>query len=130
MARVQIHSGGTFNVNYHIVFCPKRRKPVLVDDIAADCKAIISETVVKVKGKIEALEVLPDHVHLFLSIHPKISPHQIVKRVKGATSNLLRAKFPQLLKMPALWSSSYYVGTVGTVSDSVVKFYVENQKGK
>jgi putative transposase len=127
---IRKHSGGTFNISYHVVFCPKRRRPVLVDDIARDCKNIIVEILEKIKGKTEALEIMPDHVHLFVSIHPKISPHMIIKKIKGATSNYLRKKYPQLSCLPALWSSSYYVGTVGTVSESTVKFYIENQKGK
>ena len=124
------HRGGSYSINYHIVFCPKRRKPVLVNDIATDCKTILAETVAKVNGKIEALEVMPDHVHIFVSLHPKLSPHQLIKRLKGATSNALRKKFPQLLTIAALWSSSYYVGTVGQVSESVVQMYIEGQKGK
>lgn len=130
MAITRKHCGGAFNINYHIVFCPKRRKPVLIEDIAVDCRNTIAEVVTSVNGKVEALEVMPDHVHLFISIHPKISPHLLVKRIKGATANFLRKKYPQLHYLPTLWSSSYYVGTIGTASDSIVKMYIENQKGK
>jgi putative transposase len=130
MVKTKKHLGGTYNINYHIVFCPKRRKSVLIGNIAFDCEKIIAEICEKVKGKIEAIDIMPDHVHLFLSIHPKISPHQIIKRIKGATSKELRQKYPQLLKLPALWSSSYYIGTIGHVSESVVKLYIENQKNK
>ena len=76
------------------------------------------------------MEIMPDHVHLFVSSPPVLSPHKIVKKLKGASSNILRKEFPQLLKLPALWSSSYYVGSVGFVSESIVKNYIENQKGK
>lgn len=130
MDNIKKHLGGTYNINYHIVFCPKRRRAVLVDDIALSCKNIITDIVQKVNGQIESLEVMPDHVHIFVSIHPKISPHILVKQIKGATSNKLRKTFPQLLKLPTLWSSSYYIGTVGHVSESVVRLYIENQKNK
>jgi len=123
------HRGGTYNINYHIVFCPKYRRPILVGNLAEDCKKDFTTVIENVNGKIEAMEVMPDHVHLFLSIGPKISPNSLVKQLKGATSKHLRAKYPHLLKLPALWSSSYYVGTIGMVSESVVKMYIENQKG-
>lgn len=130
MAKHRKHKGGTFNINYHIVFCPKRRRCVLVDDIASDCVSILRDTVAKINGKVEALEILPDHVHLFVSMHPKLSPHLLVKKLKGATSNFLRKKYPQLTCIPALWSSSYYIGTIGSASETVVKLYIENQRGK
>lgn len=124
------HLGGTFNINYHIVFCPKRRASVLVGNIAHDCEATLVQLVEELRGQIQAIEIMPDHVHIFISIHPKISPHQIVKKLKGATSRLLRKKYPQLLRLPCLWSSSYYIGTVGHVSDSIVKLYIEHQKSR
>jgi putative transposase len=123
------HRGGAYNINYHIVFCTKYRHSVLVGNIAQDCKKDFTTAVEKVKGKIEAMEVMPDHVHLFISVEPKISPNSLIKKLKGATSKHLRTKYPQLMKMSSLWSSSYYVGTVGMVSESVVKLYIENQKG-
>jgi putative transposase len=121
---------GVYNVNYHLVWCSKRRKSVLVEGIANDAKEIFNEKASEMGIKIEILEVMPDHVHLFVSANPSLSPHQIVKRLKGATSNILRKKYPQLSRIPALWSSSYYVGTIGMVSESVVRNYIENQKGK
>lgn len=124
------HRGGVYNLNYHIIWCPKRRVPILIENIAIDLDSLIRDTLIEMDLKVEALEVMPDHVHLFVSAPPKISPHQIVKRCKGASSNLLRKKYPQLLKMPCLWSSSYYCGSVGQVSESVVRHYIESQKGK
>lgn len=119
-----------YNINYHIVFCPKRRRKILVESIASDCKDIITQVCEEVKAKVEALEIMPDHVHLFVSANPTISPHALIKKIKGRTSNLLRKEYLQLSKMTSLWSSSYYVGTIGQVSESVVKLYIENQKGK
>ena len=119
-----------YNLNYHVVWCPKRRAPVLIGNIQNDLKDILKETCNSLGIQIQALEVMPDHVHLFVSCGPKISPHVLVKKMKGASSNFLRKKYPSLLKLPALWSSSYYAGTVGTASETVVKMYIENQKGK
>lgn len=126
----KISSHCVFNINYHIVFTPKRRKAVLVGDIARDLKQNILETAAKVKIKIEAMEIMPDHVHLFVSSSPSIAPHKIVKRIKGNSSHFLRQKYSQLLKLPTLWNHAYYCGTVGQVSESVVKNYIESQKSK
>ena len=121
---------GVFNLNYHIVWTPKRRKAVLVGLIEDRLKDVLLDKSTQIGIKIEKMEIMPDHVHLFVSSNPKLSPHVIVKRLKGASSNVLRKEFPQLLRLPSLWSSSYYVGSVGFVSESVVKNYIENQKGK
>jgi putative transposase len=91
---------------------------------------IISEKASEINIEIGALEVMGDHVHVFVSAPSNLSPHEIVKKLKGATSNILRKKYPELKCIPCLWSGSYYVGTVGFVSDSVVKNYIESQKGK
>ena len=126
--RLSKHS--VHNVNYHLVFCPKRRKPVLVDDIEKDLHKIILEITEKMNVKIESLAIMPDHVHMFVSCPPTIAPHEIVKNIKGASSAYLRSRYPFLMKIPTMWSRSYYIGSIGHVSESVVKHYIENQKGK
>lgn len=118
------------SINYAIVFCPKRRSPVLVDEIVEELRVIISKELAQIHVKIESLSIQPDHVSLFVSSPPNISPHQIVKSIKGGSSKKLREMFPQLKKLPALWSRSYYAGSVGFVSESVIKSYIESQKGK
>lgn len=121
---------GVYNLNYHIVWTPKRRKAVLVGLIGDRLKQVCEEKSRGMGINIEKMEVMPDHVHLFILAHPAISPHQIVKGLKGFSSHVLRREFPQLLRLPCLWSPSYYIGSVGFVSESVVKNYIENQKGK
>lgn len=74
---------------------------------------------------------MPDHVHLFIESDPIYSVAEIVNRLKGASSRILRSEFPALRsRLPTLWSRSYYAGTVGAVSDAVVRRYIESQKGK
>lgn len=119
-----------YNVNYHLVWCPKRRSPCLIGNIAEDLKTLIRAKANEKGIKIEAFEVMPDHVHVFVSAKPSFSPHIIVKYFKGAASCVLRKKYPQLQKMTSLWSRSYYCGTVGVVSESVVRAYIDNQKVK
>lgn len=119
-----------YNINYHIVFCPKRRKRVFVGDIVADAENKIRRICEEIGVSLENISIMPDHVHLFVSAPPTINPQKIVKRIKGSTARYLRDKYPNLMKIPCMWSPSYYIGTVGFVSESVVKQYIENQKTK
>lgn len=119
-----------FALNYHLVWTPKRRVSVLVGNIEADLRELVKQKCESINVEVITLEVMPDHVHIFVSSPPTLSPHKIVKDLKGVTSNFLRKKYPQLLKMSCLWSSSYYAGSVGQMSESVVKLYIESQKTK
>jgi putative transposase len=119
-----------YNISYHIVFCPKRRKQILTGDLKNDLIEIFNSVCSEMGITIEFFEIMPDHVHLFVSSKPHISPHIIVKRLKGRASRLLRAKYAEVLnKLPAMWSSSYFIGTVGFVSETVVKNYIASQRG-
>ena len=80
--------------------------------------------------EIIALETMPDHVHMFIKTPPTVAPNNIIVRIKGTTSRLLRAEFPELRKrLPTLWTRSYFVSTHGHVSSGTIKKYVEEQKG-
>ena len=119
------------NLNYHFVWCPKYRRKVLVDGIPKRLEELIRQKAAEIKVGIEAVEVMPDHVHLFVSAPPTLAPHHIVAQFKGLTSHELRKEFPELRsKLPTLWSRSYYVGACGHASETVVRMYIENQKGK
>jgi len=74
---------------------------------------------------------LPDHIHLFVSAPPRYSPAQLVNLFKGISSRRLRQEFPALRRYPNrrhLWTTSYYVGTAGTVSAETIRHYIESQK--
>ena len=117
-------------MNYHLIWCPKRRKKVLVDKIATRLEEIM-RAVANEKGiNILALEVMPDHVHCFVSAYPEIPAHKIVKAFKGRSSNYLRKEFPELLKLPTLWTHSYFVSTAGNVSSETIQKYIEAQSKK
>lgn len=80
---------------------------------------------------IETMEIMPDHVHLFVKASPAISPHLIVKRLKGYTSRILRQEFPELRRrLPTLWTNSYYCESCGHISEDTVKRYIEEQKNR
>jgi putative transposase len=124
------HSGKrVFLIQYHLVWCPKRRKPVLVGKVKERLEQIIYQVADELGIKILELAINPDHVNLIISAHPTIPVHKIVRRIKGRSSNILRKEFPELLKLPSLWTHSYYVSTVGAVSKEAVEKYIEAQKG-
>ncbi|NEO51926.1 MAG: IS200/IS605 family transposase [Okeania sp. SIO3B5] len=117
-------------INYHFVFCPKRRKPVLVGDVKQRLQQIIFELCTEHDWRLIALEIMPDHVHLFLEVDPTFAPSVIIKRVKGRASHYLRKEFPRLLKLPTLWTPSFFCATTGNASTETVRKYIENQTGK
>lgn len=94
-------------VNYHFVWTPRRRRKVLVGGVDVRLKELIEETAIKLECQVLAIEVMPAHVHLFLSCPPNIAPDQVMFRIKGYSSRVLRQKFPHLLKMPSMWTRSY-----------------------
>lgn len=118
------------SINYHFVFVPKRRRPILVKDVARRLQEIIFGLVTEHNWKLIALEIMPDHVHFFINAPTDEAPSQIAKWVKGRAASMLRKEFPELKKLPNLWTPTYFVATTGQVSTEVVKRYIENQRGK
>ena len=114
-------------VNYHIVFCPKYRRHILVGSIKKRLERIMDDVAMENGWEIISREVMPDHVHLFVSADVGTRPHIVVKRFKGRSSRFLRNEFPELLKMPTLWTHSYFLSTAGNVSASTIKKYIEQQ---
>jgi putative transposase len=113
---------------YHIVWCPKYRRRVLVGPVEAAFKAILNALCEQLGVEIIASEVMPDHVHLLVSIPPPVPLGDVIHRLKGASSRNLRRQFPMLRRMPSLWTNSTFVATVGGAPLSVVQQYVRNQK--
>lgn len=125
------NAGAIFSLKYHVVWCPKYRRPVLVNAVAKRLRVLLSEKAGELEMTIHALEVMPDHVHLFLESDPTLCVAEIVNRLKGSTSHALRQEFPHLRsRLPTLWSRSYYAGTVGHVSERTLRAYIETQRGK
>ncbi|MEG4853260.1 IS200/IS605 family transposase [Microcoleus sp. B5-D4] len=122
----QTHNHLKFLLNYHFVFIPKRRKKVLVGSVATKLREIFLALSIEKGWDILALEVAPDHVHLFVAVKPMDTPALVVKAFKGRSSHNLRAEFPELKKLPSLWTSSYFVTTAGNISSEVVRKYIED----
>lgn len=118
-----------YSCKYHVVFCPKYRRPVLVDGVDERLKEIALEMADEMGFDIIEMEVMPDHVHMLLEVDPQLGIHRAVKRIKGRTSHDLRAEFPWLKsRIPTLWTNSYFVSTVVGAPLAIVRQYIENQK--
>lgn len=129
--RWQTNKGTVYNVAYHIIWCPKYRRPVLIDDVASRLKILLHEQAAKYGWIIESMEVMPDHIHIFIKANPTDPVARIVAQLKGYTSHTLRNEFKHLkTKLPTLWTRSYYVETIGHISESTIKRYIEDQKNK
>lgn len=118
-----------YSCKYHVVWCPKYRRKVLVNGVDVRLKELIEETCKEYRIDIIEMEIMPDHVHLLMEVDPQFGVHKAVKLIKGRTSHSLRQEFDWLRsRLPSLWTNSYFVSTVGGVSLSVIKQYIENQK--
>ena len=118
------HSVGLATV--HLVFCPVRRKRILKGDVASLCRKIFYDLAIEKDWAIRALEVAPDHVHLFVEHPPDVAINQVAKAFKGRSSRVLRKEFPDLLKLPSLWTHSYFYSTAGVVSAETIQRYIED----
>jgi putative transposase len=119
-----------FSLKSHLVWCPKYRRKVLVAPYDARLREIIAEVAAEAEMTLHVVEVMPDHVHLFVEADPTLAVAEIVNRFKGRSSRLMRQEFPALRsRLPTLWSRSYYAGSVGHVSADVVEAYIAAQKG-
>jgi putative transposase len=118
-----------YSCKYHVVWCPKYRKSVLIGSIAGRLKTIIRDVVSEKKSEIIEMEIMPDHVHLLVEVDPQYGIHRLVKQIKGRSSKLLRSEFKVLrTRIPTLWTNSYFVSTVGGAPLAVIKQYIERQK--
>ncbi len=125
---VQVSPGSVHDLGYHVVWCPKYRRAVLTGTVAERCRDLIGAKCAEHGWSIVALEVMPDHVHLFVKARPKDAPSYVANQLKGFTSHQLREEFPQLRsRLPTLWSRSFFVASVGAVSAATVQRYIDTQ---
>jgi len=118
-----------YSCKYHVVWCPKYRRPVLVNGVDGRLKDIIRETCAEIHAELIEMEVMPDHVHLLVEVDPQYGIHRAVRLIKGRSSRLLRDEYPWLKsRLPTLWTNSYFVSTVGGAPLKTIRQYIENQK--
>jgi putative transposase len=116
-------------INYHFVFCPRYRRKIFdISDVETRFKEIVKDICDELEIEIIAIECDRDHTHMFLNCLPTLSPSDIMNKIKGVSSKLIRKEFDELSKMPSLWTRSYFVSTAGNVSSETIKKYVESQK--
>ncbi|WP_338248326.1 IS200/IS605 family transposase [Dictyobacter halimunensis] len=115
---------------YHLIWCPRRRKPVLAGNVAERCQQLIEEKCEEKGWTILTLAIQPDHIHLFVRCFPSTSAAEVVKECKGKTSLVLRKEFPSLLKLPSMWTRSYFASTAETISHDTIQKYRDAQKGR
>jgi len=117
-------------INYNLVWIPRYRNKVLVGPFEARLKELLAKIATQYVFEVMAVEVVPDHVHLFVSASPKFAPADIVRLFKGITSRRLKKEFESLSRQywgehATLWAEGYYVGTAGHVSADTIKRYIE-----
>lgn len=118
-----------YSCKYHVVWCPKYRRAVLLNGVDIRLKEIIQNVCTESRAELLELEVMPEHVHLLVEVDPQYGIHRLVRSVKGRSSRLLRQEYPWLKsRLPTLWTNSYFVSTVGGAPLDVIKQYIENQK--
>lgn len=118
------HSVGMANV--HLIWIPKRRKPVLKGDIRLRLSQILDSVAADHEWIIKAKEIASDHVHVMVEYDENTPIAEVVRAFKGRSSKLLRDEFPDLKKLPSLWTRSYFYDTSGKVSTAKIIAYIND----
>ena len=136
MCALRRSSHAVYDLKYHFVWIPKYRKRILTPEIADYAKQVFRETAEEYDMVIDTLEVVEDHVHIFLEAPPRLSPSRIVQILKSISARELFRQFPRLRKQlwgGKLWSRGYFVRAVGdeVTGDEIRRYieYHEHQQG-
>lgn len=121
-----------FSLGYHIIWCPKYRHQILKDSIGIELKRILAEICAHYEWKLVSLEIMPDHIHIFIQANPQTAPMEIAKTLKSISAVHLFSKFPNLKRRKfwgsGLWSRGTYYASMGQITEESVKKYIESQK--
>ena len=129
MVTARSNNNVVYRCAYHVVWCPKYRRPVIEGAVDERLKQIIREVCAERECNLIELETMPDHVHLLVECDPQYGIHRLVKQIKGRSSRVLRQEFDSLRsRLPTLWTNSYFVATVGGAPLGIIKQYVANQR--
>ena len=127
--RWKTNPGCVYNVAYHFIWCTKYRRKLLLGEVEERLRSLLIAKATANGWDIPELEVMPDHVHLFIKATPSDSIAHIASQLKGYTSFTLRTEFPHLKqRVPTLWTRSYYVETIGHISEKTSLKSSEDQK--
>ena len=120
-----------YDVQYHLCWCTKYRYPILRGEIAERCRELLRQMAMAREITVIRGSLAPDHIHMLLASPPRLSPSKIAQYLKGRSSRKLQQEFSSLRKRywgQHLWARGYFCATVGTVTDEVIKRYIEGQK--
>ena len=120
-----------FDIKYHLVWVPKYRKHILVDEVAQYTKEVFQQIADEYGFWIDTMEVMEDHVHVFIEVPPKYSPAEVVQILKSISARQVFKKFRKLRKQlwsGKLWSDGYFARSVGDkVTADIIRRYIEYQ---
>ncbi|MDF0728066.1 IS200/IS605 family transposase [Cytobacillus sp. S13-E01] len=123
-----------FLIQYHIIWCPKFRFNVLNGNVESELKQILRIISTQYEFEIKEIEIMPDHIHLFILTKPIIAPTDVVRILKSISARELFKNFPKLKEFynrsGSLWSKGYFASTVGKVSEETVKRYIQEKKSR
>ena len=119
-----------YDFHYHLIWVTKYQNPAFTTpELVDEMKNILLQLSEMKEICIEEMEIMPDHIHLFLDFDPRLSLHAVVKSMKGRSARVLRSEFPSLkTRLPNLWTRNYFMCTVGHVNEDTIKQYIEAQK--
>jgi putative transposase len=120
-----------YNLNYHLVFTPKYRRHTFFGEVRERLMQVFEATCAERDWKILGMEVMSNHVHLFVSVPPKWSPSDVAKILKGVSARRILQEFPKLRRGRGsghLWTPSFYVGSAGNISSDVIQRYIQDQR--
>src|SRR5208282_6077304 len=112
--RLKSNNNVVYSCKYHVIWCPKYRRKVLVEPVESRLRRIIADVCREAHSEIIEMEIMPDHIHLLVEVDPQFGINRLVRSIKGQSSRVLRQEFPALKsRLPCLWTNSYFVATVG-----------------
>jgi len=126
-------AGSVYETSYHLIFHVKYERKILVGEIAAKLGKLFCKISQNKGYQILEMEIMPEHIHLLVSVPPNTKIAEVVKNLKGVSSKVLFTEFPELRKILAkghLWAPSYFVRTTGNVTMGTIKKYIKEQKEK
>jgi putative transposase len=131
MARHKATKCAIIQANYHLVFIPKYRKPVLTGPLVPRLKEIWKDLSKRNYFDVTIAEIMSDHVHLFIEVKPSISVSSAVQKIKGASGYYLRKEFPEHISQfywkPVFWASRYFLRSVGDITAQTAVNYIKFQ---
>lgn len=128
MQEVKSTRHSVYLCNYHFVFIPKYRRDTLNGAVKEDVEEVFRKVAKKYEIEIIAMEIMPEHVHLFVNAPPRYAPAYIIKLFKGTSARFINQKYPELKEHSvSIWTRSYFVSTAGNMSADTVKRYIEDQ---